>query len=88
MAEKNIYLFVIKSANHSMSLYRILIDKGYNAKIISTPCSISRGCSRSVVVSCDTIEEIKKLIEDNNIIVRDVYIKQYNRYSYRYVKLN
>lgn len=83
-----VYYLVVKYASHSINLFRILKDKGYKVKIVSTPCSISYGCSRSVVVSINDIEEIKKIIKNNNILISNIYVKNYNGSSFRYIKID
>ncbi|MCY6482758.1 DUF3343 domain-containing protein [Clostridium aestuarii] len=86
MKREEDYIIVFDSANHSIVLYKTLKEKGYNVKIISTPCTISAGCARAVRVKKENIDEAKKTIIEKDIKVRSIYQKKYIGNSLYYIK--
>ncbi|MEA4827122.1 MAG: DUF3343 domain-containing protein [Clostridium sp.] len=81
------YLIVTQSANHSINLYNILRNKGYNVILISTPCAISAGCSRAIVIEEDDLDRVKQEIKNINIKIKGIYMKKFNGASLYYSKL-
>ena len=74
---KYIYIIVFGSTNHSMLAYNILRNAQYSIEIISTPCTLSAGCSRALRyegVASDVVK-IKNLISENKIFIRGIYKK-------------
>ena len=55
------YLMVIESHNQATLLYNELLKRECKIELISTPNSLSKGCSRSIIF---VVEDVKKVIEE------------------------
>ncbi|MGV8980883.1 putative Se/S carrier-like protein [Clostridium sp.] len=81
------YIIVLNSSSVSIHLFKLLKDKKLNVVIMSTPCTISAGCSRSIKVNeCDidvAIEEIR----NKKIIINGIYKKVYRGNVFHYLKI-
>lgn len=81
------YIIVLNSSNISIHFFKILKDKRFNVDVISTPCTISAGCSRSIKVNEKDIEAVKEEININKIIIAGIYKKIYNGSAFHYLKV-
>lgn len=52
-----------------------LKERKMKIEIMPTPTSITKSCGISIKVKCEDIEEIKKLINEGKISVKNVYFK-------------
>ena len=84
---ESIFIVVFSSTNYGLRLYKILKDKHYDVYMISTPCTISDGCSRAIQVFKDDIEEVVDEIDKGEIIISGIYkrIIRNGRYAYKSV---
>ncbi|WP_202709044.1 DUF3343 domain-containing protein [Sporosalibacterium faouarense] len=85
------YIAVFNSKNHAVRLNYLLEKKGYRKfKLISTPCSLSNGCSYSLRFNNLTdLEYLKREASDFKQILNSIYEvqrlngrKAYKRISY------
>lgn len=67
------YMLVFTSHNQAAFLYEKLCNRGFDIKIVSTPCKISSGCSQSIKLKGDVIKEALKESSQNGINIRAVY---------------
>lgn len=68
------YIIVFTSHNRAQFMYGRIIRKGCeNIKLISTPCSISAGCSQSIKFTKECMDLIIKEAEESNSIPKGVY---------------
>lgn len=81
------YIIVIKSYNYAVLLYKILKNKKYNAQIISTPCRISAGCSRSIRFYGKDIDIVKDEIKKNSIPIKGIYLEKKVNKKNNYIKI-
>lgn len=66
-------IIIFPSYNRAVFMYDKLVKEGYKVRIISTPCTISSGCSYSIRFSEENLTIIKNKVEKNNIKVKAVY---------------
>lgn len=71
---KNMYIVIFLSYNQSVLLYRKLKEKNYEVELISTPCSLSSGCSQSIKFEESYLESVKAEIKKNSISIKAIYI--------------
>ena len=88
--KKRIFIISFTSANYSLKLYKILKEKNYNVAIISTPCKISSGCSRSLEIYEDHIYYAIDEIINEKILIHGIYEKilEDNIWIYKEIDLN
>lgn len=80
-------IIVFSSSSFSMRLYKILKEARYKVDLISTPCTLSAGCSRAVKVNKDDLDEIKELIKEKKIKIKAIYEKILNGRRFYYKKM-
>lgn len=83
----NEYIILFNSYNNAVFVYKKLIKKGYKVNLISTPCTISSGCSYSVKFSEEDLPIVKNEAERNNIKIKAVYkiVLQQNTIDYKLI---
>ena len=81
------YIIVLNSSSVGIHLYKILKDLSLDVDIISTPCTISAGCSRAIKVKEKDIEAAKNVINSSKIIIKGIYKKVYKGSSFYYLKI-
>lgn len=67
------YLIVFKSSSHAMLLYNEFLKLNIRIELIATPCTLSRGCSQSIVFNSADSETIIQTIKTLNISVSNIY---------------
>ena len=55
------------SSSNSAKIYNLLKSYLLNVSLIQTPCHLTAGCSRSVVVKEEDIDKALEIIKDNNV---------------------
>lgn len=81
-AFEEMYLMVFRSTNHAMLIYNQLLKMGCRVNLVSTPCSLSSGCSKSLVFNSTDFEKVAAAVKINNVVVAKIYkivIKQGRR---------
>lgn len=58
-----------------------LKEKKIKVEIMPTPTSITKSCGISIKVKSENIQEIKRLIEENKIRVKNIYFRDEYGYS-------
>ncbi|MGH4120195.1 putative Se/S carrier-like protein [Clostridium sp.] len=81
------YIIVLNSSSISVHLFKLLKDKKLDVAIMSTPCTISAGCSRSIKVKENDIEIVKQDIINNKINIKGIYKKIYRGRVFFYLKV-
>lgn len=84
------YLAIFKSKNHAIQLNSILQKKGYRKfQLISTPCSISHGCSYSLKYEKQAdIQYIKREKENLRELISGIYQVQRINGKKQYKKIH
>ncbi|MCE5221663.1 MAG: DUF3343 domain-containing protein [Clostridium sp.] len=59
--QKDKYLMIVQSHNQATLLYNELLKRECKVELISTPNSLSKGCSRSIIFN---VEDVKIVIEE------------------------
>jgi Protein of unknown function (DUF3343). len=62
-----------------------LKEKKIKVEIMPTPTSITKSCGISIKVKSENIQEIKSLIEENKIRVKNIYFR--DEYGYKLYEL-
>jgi len=81
------YIIVLNSSSVSVHLYKLLKDRKLDVVIMSTPCTISAGCSRSIKVKEGDLDIVKQEIITNRIIIKGIYKKIYRGRVFFYLKV-
>ena len=85
--EQSQYLLVFASHNQAVFLFNKLIKKGYKVELVSTPCTLSVGCTQSIKFMEKDIQAIRNEAQISNMIVKGIYKIVKNRAKYTYVKV-
>jgi hypothetical protein len=81
------FLLVFTSHNQAVFLFNKLIKKGYKVELVSTPCSLSVGCTQSIKFMEKDMQIIKTEIQVSNMKVRGIYKIIKNGPKYTYLKV-
>ena len=81
------YIIVLNSSSVSIHLFKLLKDKKLDVIIMSTPCTISAGCTRAIKVYEKDIENAKQEIKTNKIVIKGIYKKIYKGSRFGYLKI-
>lgn len=81
------FLLVFTSHNQAVFLFNKLIKKGYKIELVSTPCSLSVGCTQSIKFMEKDMQIIKAEIQVSNMKVRGIYKIIKNGPKYTYLKV-
>ncbi|MGH4138617.1 putative Se/S carrier-like protein [Clostridium sp.] len=81
------YIIVLNSSSVSVHLFKLLKDKKLNVVIMSTPCTISAGCSRSIKIKECDLEAAIEEIDNHKIIIKGIYKKVYKENRFYYLKI-
>lgn len=58
-----------------------LKQNGIKIEIMPTPTSITKSCGISIKVEIDMIDQVKKLIKEGKINIKNAYLKNNNEYK-------
>lgn len=58
-----------------------LKERKIKIEIMPTPTSITKSCGISIKIKSEDIEEIKKIIEENKMHIKNIYFK--DEYGYK-----
>lgn len=76
------------SGNHAIMVCNRLKEKGINAEIMNTPCSVAKdGCSYCIKVPVDQVDLVVREARENRVAVRDIYRRVIINGKKRYRKL-
>lgn len=81
------YFVVFYSHNHTTFLYNKIKEKGFEIELMSTPCSVSAGCSQCIKFMGKDLKLIKEVIKNNDINIKALYKIEYNNGKTRYLQL-
>lgn len=73
MPQADQYLLTIAYQSQAILLYNELKKKGYDIKVVATPCSLGNGCSKSIRCSGEILERVKEEAKKNNIVIKGIY---------------
>lgn len=65
-------LILFESTHHSIKAERVLFDNDLNYRMAAVPPEISTDCGSAITVPAE-LEMLKKLFEENNILVKAIY---------------
>ena len=82
-----LYIIVLNSSSDSIHLFKLLKDRKLDVAIMSTPCTISAGCSRAIKVKEKDFEVAKQEISTSKIIIKGMYKKIYRGNGFYYLKV-
>lgn len=71
--DNNTYFVVFYSYNHTTFFLNKFAGMGINVVLISTPCTITQGCSQSLKFKGESLNAIMEEIKKNNVNVRGIY---------------
>jgi len=81
------YIIVLNSSSVSIHLFKLLKDKKLNVVLISTPCTLSSDCSRSIKVKESDLEVVRQEIAASKTIIKGIYKKIYRGSGFFYQKI-
>lgn len=81
------YFVVFFSHNHTTLFYKRMKEKQCDVELMSTPCTISAGCSQCIKFKEKDLNAIKEEIKNSNIRIRALYKIENNKERSYYVQL-
>lgn len=85
--EQSQYLLVFASHNQAVFLFNKLLKKGYKVELVSTPCTLSAGCTQSIKFMEKYMQAIKTEIKVGAMRVKGIYKITKNGPKYTYIKV-
>lgn len=85
--KENKYFIVFFSHNHTTLFYEKMKEKGYDVELMSTPCTISVGCSQCVKFSEKDFNIMREAIRKSGIKIKALYKIENNKGKNYYVQL-
>ena len=85
--EQSQYLLVFASHNQAVFLFNKLLRKGYKVELVSTPCTLSAGCTQSIKFKEKDMQVIKTEIKAGAMRVKGIYKITKNGPKYTYIKV-
>ncbi|WML35826.1 DUF3343 domain-containing protein [Clostridium sp. OS1-26] len=85
--EQSQYLLVFASHNQAVFLFNKLLRKGYKVELVSTPCTLSAGCTQSIKFMEKDMQAIKTEIKAGAMRVKGIYKIAKNGPRYTYIKV-
>lgn len=85
--EQSQYLLVFASHNQAVFLFNKLLRKGYKVELVSTPCTLSAGCTQSIKFKEKDMQVIKTEIKAGAMRVKGIYKITKNGSKYAYIKV-
>lgn len=84
---ENYYLLVFSSHNQGIYLYNSLVSRGYHIELVSTPCTISSGCTQSLKFSEKYKTDILNQARLMNMSIKGMYkiVRKNNKDYYELV---
>lgn len=82
--EQSQYLLVLASHNQAVFLLNRILKKGYQVELVSTPCSLSKGCTQSIKFVEKDMQAVKSEAVASGMRIRGIYkiVKSNNKYTY------
>jgi len=68
------YLLTFKNTHDAIGGEKVLKERQITAVVMPTPTSMTKSCGISIKVSKQSIEDVKALINRNEINVKDIYL--------------
>lgn len=73
MNKKEFTLVTFKSTHHAMAAEEIFEKEDMDFKTIPTPREVSHSCGLALLFFLEQIDEVKKTIEEKNIIIDGLF---------------
>lgn len=67
------YILIFNNTHSALKCEQILSDKAISFAILPAPTYITNSCGIAIAISCDDINEIYRLIYENEVVVKDIY---------------
>ncbi len=77
----NYYLIVFKNTHDAIEAENVLKNKNIKVTIMPTPTYITQSCGISIKFSEEYLDNIKKIIVEGKINIKNLYHKHDNRYE-------
>jgi len=78
---ENYYIITFENTHGAISGESTLKDNKINVVVMPTPTYINKSCGISLKVKAEDIEEIKKLIKEEKLKIKAVYIKEDSQFK-------
>lgn len=78
-------LMVFSSNNYASLLYSELLKKNYKVEIISTPCSLSAGCSESLKFPEKDLTAVLNIAKELKVPYKKIYLMKVVNREYKYI---
>jgi len=73
MINQQFYVIVFESTHYAISAEKLFKNNGYKFDVIPTPREITHSCGLSIRFTVETLEDIKRQIEDAHIAIKGIY---------------
>ncbi len=78
------YIITFQNTHGAMNGEIILKNNNIKVEIMPTPTSITKSCGISIKVANEFIEQVKELINKDEMNIKDIYVKngiEYKKYD-------
>jgi hypothetical protein len=73
MKNDTYYVVTFDSTHHAIKAERVLNEKGISIKTIPTPREITASCGLSIRFDVKMLDEVKKVVERDNLAAKGIY---------------
>ncbi len=77
---KDYYIITFKNTHGAINGEKLLKEKDIKVAVMPTPAVITRSCGISIKIDNEDIEMVKKLIEQEQLVVKNIYKRSDNGY--------
>lgn len=75
------YLITFENTFNAMNGEDVLKKSNIKCIVMPTPTSITRSCGISLKVDKESMKPVQEVIQNGQIVVKDIYIRQENEYK-------
>lgn len=75
------YILTFQNTLGAINGESALKERNIKVEIMPTPTVITKSCGISIKISNDYIEQVKELVKENTITVKNIYFKDSNEYK-------
>lgn len=75
------YILTFENTHGAISGENLLKQKGIKGDVMPTPTAITKSCGISIRINDLLIEEVKRLINDGDLTIKNMYLRDEDGYK-------
>ncbi|WP_428863822.1 putative Se/S carrier-like protein [Clostridium sediminicola] len=87
MDKAEYYILIFNSSSHREILFKILVQNNIKGVKMATPCTIAKGCYKSIKIEEKDFEQVLKIINERKLNIREIYMRVLIKKSFFYKKV-